>query len=86
MLPARRRFEGAIGGNQEATAARRIWQWRNLMEFFLMRHHSASIGFLDPSGRTPGMYDVVGVNARANPTFHFSGAPFSPDRADQGDV
>lgn len=73
---------GVPGGNrmsvsrQEASTARRIWQWRNLMECFLMRHHSACIGFLDPSGRAPGMYDVVGVNRKMCCPGHFSGAPY----------
>ena len=77
---------GNGGANQEANTARHIWQWRNLMEFFLMRHHSTCIGFLDPSGRAPGKYDVVGVNRRPKPKNHFSGAPFPSDWAVQGDL
>ena len=56
---------GVSGGTQyvdrqQSEGRRRIWHWRNVMEFFLMVHHKACIDLLDPSGQVEGKYDTVG--------------------------
>ena len=51
---------GPAVDRQQADNARRIWQWRSVMEFFLMLHHGECISLLDPSGLVPGKYDAIG--------------------------
>lgn len=73
-------FAGVSGGfrdsvsRQDPDTSRRIWHWRNVMEYFLMRHHKTCISLLDPSEQVQGMYDVVGINRKTCCPTHFSGA------------
>lgn len=66
-------FNGKAEDRQQGAMARNIYYWRNVMEFFLMRHQKDCVSLLDPSGEDPAGYDAVGINWRPTPSRHFSG-------------
>lgn len=61
---------GVSGGahnvdRQQPLGRRRIWHWRNVMEYILMAFHTTCIDILDPSGEVEGKYDTVGEVLKA---------------------
>lgn len=56
---------GVSGGHanvdrQQLVGRRRMWHWRNAMEYFLIGLHATCLDLLDPSGLLVDKYDTVG--------------------------
>ena len=59
---------GVSGGaqnidRQQLVGRRRIWHWRNAMEYFLIGLHETCLDLLDPSGLLLDKYDTVGKDS-----------------------